>query len=367
MRILVAGGGTAGHVFPALALANRLVSTGHEVRFAGTASGQEARLVREAGLPFEEIKARPLERKVSVAAVTAPLSAATAMRSCAPIVAWADVVVGMGGYVSVPVALASLRARRPLVLHEQNAVPGLANRTFARPARRVALAFAEARRGFPRRARTVVTGNPVREEILSVPAERDRLAKEARRAFDLEDERRTVVVFGGSQGALHLNRSVVDAIGRLDADDLQVLLLTGAAHEATVRAVLSPQVGVVARVVGFLERMPLAYAVADLVIARAGATTVAEVSACGLPSLLIPYPYATGRHQEANARALQRAGASTMVLDDALDGRVLAERIGWLLSDADRLRAMGERASAWARPDAADALARVVLEAGDGA
>jgi len=122
----------------------------------------------------------------------------------------------------------------------------------------------------------------------------------------------------------------------------------------------------IVRVVGFLERMTLAYAVADLVIARAGATTVAEVAACGLPSLLIPYPYATGRHQEANARALQRAGASTMLLDDELDGRVLADRIGRLLSDGDRLLEMGARARAWSRPDAAEALTRVVLEAGDG-
>jgi UDP-N-acetylglucosamine--N-acetylmuramyl-(pentapeptide) pyrophosphoryl-undecaprenol N-acetylglucosamine transferase len=367
MRILVAGGGTAGHVFPALALANVLASNGHDLRFAGTSRGQEARLVREAGLPFEEISARPLERKLSVGALAAPVFAVTAMKDCGPLVSWADVVVGMGGYVSVPVGLASLRARRPLVLHEQNAVPGLANRTLARPARRVALAFAEARRALPRRARTVVTGNPVREEILTVPAERDRLAKEARREFDLDDERRTVGVFGGSQGALHVNRSVVDAIARLGSNGLQMLLLTGATHEAAVRAALPTRTSVVVRVLGFLERMSLAYAVADLVIARAGATTIAEVAASGVPSLLIPYPYATGRHQEANARALQRVGASKMVLDAELDGRVLAELIDGLLSDGDRLRAMGDRASAWARPDAAEALARVVLEAGDGA
>jgi len=367
MKVLIAGGGTAGHVFPALALSSHLISGGHEVRFAGTSHGQEARLVREAGLPFEEIRARPLERKVSVRAVVAPIAAVAAVKACRPLVSWADVVVGMGGYVSVPVALASLRARRPLVLHEQNAVPGLANRTFARPARRVALAFSEARRGLPRRTRSIVTGNPVRDEILSVPGDRDRLAKEAIRELDLAEGRRTVVVFGGSQGALHVNRSVVDAIRRLALADLQLLLLTGPAHVGSVRAAIPSDVPTIVRVVGFLERMTLAYAVADLVIARAGATTVAEVAACGLPSLLIPYPYATGRHQEANARALQRAGASTMLLDDELDGRVLADRIGRLLSDGDRLLEMGARARAWSRPDAAEALARVVLEAGDGA
>jgi UDP-N-acetylglucosamine--N-acetylmuramyl-(pentapeptide) pyrophosphoryl-undecaprenol N-acetylglucosamine transferase len=263
--------------------------------------------------------------------------------------------------------LAALRARHPVVLHEQNAVPGLANRTFARPARAVALAFAEARRVLPRRARTVVTGNPVRADILAVAADRERLAKEARDALDLEDGKRTVVVFGGSQGAHHVNRAVAGSLQTLGRSDLQVLLLTGPSHVEAVRASLPTDGPVTVRVMGFLERMELGYAVADVVIARAGATTVAEIAVCGLPSLLIPYPYATGRHQEANARALQRAGAATMLLDEELDGRVLADRIEWLLADEERLRSMGDRARAWARPDAANALARTVVQAGGGA
>lgn len=362
MKVLIAGGGTAGHVFPALATAAELRSDGHDVRFAGTAAGQENLLVREAGFPFVAVEARPLVRKVSVRAVTAPFAAVRSVKTCRPLVEAADVVVGMGGYVSVPVALAALRSRRPLVLHEQNAVPGLANRTFARPARLVALAFAEARRALPRRTRTLVTGNPVRPQILAVPAERDRLAKEALEELDLEPGRRTVVVFGGSQGALHINRAIAAALPAMEADDLQVLLLTGPAHIDTVRSSL-PDAGPPVRVAGFLERMELAYAVADVVIARAGATTIAEVAVCGLPSLLIPYPYATGRHQEANARALERAGGATVVLDDELDGGVLRERIAWLLDD-DRRHQMGERASAWSRPNAARALADAVIEAG---
>jgi len=363
MKVLVAGGGTAGHVFPALALASELRSDGHDVRFAGTAAGQENLLVREAGFPFVAVEARPLERKVSVRAVTAPFAAMRSVKTCRPLVEAADVVVGMGGYVSVPVALTALRSRRPLVLHEQNAVPGLANRTFARPARTVALAFAEARRALPRRTHTLVTGNPVRPQILAVPAERDRLAKEAFEELDLEAGRRTVVVFGGSQGALHINRAVAAALPTMDPADLQMLLLTGPAHVDAVRSSL-PDAGPPVRVVGFLERMELAYAVADVVIARAGAMTIAEVTVCGLPSVLIPYPYATGRHQEANARALQRAGGATMVLDDELDGDILTERIAWLLGDDERRREMAERASAWSRPNAARALADAVTEAG---
>jgi UDP-N-acetylglucosamine--N-acetylmuramyl-(pentapeptide) pyrophosphoryl-undecaprenol N-acetylglucosamine transferase len=320
--------------------------------------------VPAAGYRFEEIEARPLERRVSTRALTAPVAAVRSVGQVRPLAAWADVVVGMGGYVSVPVALAALRSRRPLVLHEQNAVPGLANRTLARPARTVALAFKEARRAFPRRTRAVVTGNPVRPQILAVPGDRGSLLDQSRRELDLEADRRTVVVFGGSQGALHLNLAVVDALGRLDREDLQVLLLTGPAHAEAVRTALPTSGACRVRVLGFLERMELAYAVADLVVARSGATTVAELAVCGVPSILVPYPYATGRHQEANARALQRAGGASMLLDDELDGRVLAERVSWLLDDRERLERFAERARAWSRPDATDALADAVLHAG---
>ncbi len=364
MNVLIAGGGTAGHVFPAIALARELASRGHEVRFAGTTTGQEATLVREAQFPFVAVEAKPLERRVSVRAMSAPFAAVRSVKTCRPLVDAADVVVGMGGYVSVPVALAAMRSRRPLVLHEQNAVPGLANRAFARSARTVGLSFAESRRGFPRRARTLVTGNPVRSQILAVPADRDRLAKEAFEELDLDPERRTVVVFGGSQGALHVNRAVVAALPTIGSSGLQVLLLTGAAHAEAVHSSLPKDAGAPVRVIGYLDRMELAYAAADVVIARAGATTIAEIAVCGLPSVLIPYPYATGRHQEANARALQRAGAAAMVLDDELDGGVLGERIASLFDDDQGRRRMGERATAWSRPDAAAVLAVAVIDAG---
>lgn len=160
-----------------------------------------------------------------------------------------------------------------------------------------------------------------------------------------------------------MNRAAVDALRRLRGRaDLQVVLLTGPAHLEEMRRAIGSQGDLLVRTLAFLDRMELAYAVADLVVARAGATSIAEVSVCGLPSLLVPYPYATGRHQEANARALQRAGAATVVMDDALTGELLASRIAGLVDDPERLRTMAERASAWARPDAADVLANVVME-----
>jgi UDP-N-acetylglucosamine--N-acetylmuramyl-(pentapeptide) pyrophosphoryl-undecaprenol N-acetylglucosamine transferase len=209
-----------------------------------------------------------------------------------------------------------------------------------------------------------VTGNPVREDILAVPAERERLAKEAARDLDLDPSRRTIVVLGGSQGARHVNRSVADAVRRLDRDDVQLLVLAGPEHADATRSALGGSPRVPVRVLPFLDRIELAYAVADLVVARAGASTVAEVAVCGIPSILVPYPYATDRHQEANARALRDAGGASVLLDDELTGAVLAERVTELLDAPATLRAMGERARAWSRPDAAPALASVVRTAG---
>jgi UDP-N-acetylglucosamine--N-acetylmuramyl-(pentapeptide) pyrophosphoryl-undecaprenol N-acetylglucosamine transferase len=294
--------------------------------------------------------------------LVAPAVVLRSVRSARSLVRRADVVVGMGGYVSVPVGIAALRDRRPFVVHEQNAVPGLANRLFARPAALVALTFADAARHIPRRVRTVVTGNPIRPQIVAVREDRQQLASEAIEALDLVPGRRTVLVFGGSQGARRLNRSAAEAARALAGrDDLQLLVLSGPAHLELVRDAL-PSGDLIVRVLPYLERMELAYALADLVVCRAGSSSVTEVAVCGLPSLLVPYPYATGHHQDANARALLRAGACVVVPDETLTGAVLAARLRELLADRARLAEMGERAAGWSRPDAAPALARLVAE-----
>ncbi len=363
-RVLIAGGGTAGHVIPGLALARVLGNRGHDVAFIGTAHGLEARLVAGAGFEFHRVPARPFVRKISWEALKAPFVAMRAMTVARRVVHGADAVVGMGGYVSVSTVLAAKRERVPAVLHEQNAVPGLANRALARMARAVALSFRDARRFFPRKLRAEVTGNPVRPEILRVADERDALAKEAREVFDLEEGRRTILVFGGSQGALHIDRAAVGACRLLWARaDLQLVLITGPAHLETIGRALPPSPGgLLVRLLGYLDRMELAYACADLVVCRSGATTIAEVTACGLPSLQVPYPYATRRHQEANARAVQRAGGASVLLDDQLSSESLATRIEGLIDHQERLHAMAERARAFGRPDAGERLADLVEE-----
>jgi UDP-N-acetylglucosamine--N-acetylmuramyl-(pentapeptide) pyrophosphoryl-undecaprenol N-acetylglucosamine transferase len=364
-RVVVAGGGTAGHVYPGLALARALTDRGCRVDFVGSRSGLEATLVPEAGFEFHPVAARPFRRKLSVASLTAPGVALRSVGECRGVVRGASAVVGMGGYASVSSVLAAWREGIPVVLHEQNAVPGLANRALARLSRAVALSFADAARRIARRVRTVLTGNPVRDEILRVREDRDTLAKEALAELDLEEGRRTIVIFGGSQGALNIDRAAVGACRLMAArTDLQVVIITGPAHLEAVGHGWPGGPGIRVRLIPYLQRMELAYARADLVVSRSGATTVAELTVCGVPALLIPYPYATGSHQEANARALQRAGGASVLLDDQLSARTLADRMVGLIDHDERLRAMAERSEAFGRPDAAVKLAELVLEVG---
>jgi UDP-N-acetylglucosamine--N-acetylmuramyl-(pentapeptide) pyrophosphoryl-undecaprenol N-acetylglucosamine transferase len=369
VRIVIGTGGTAGHIFPALATGERLRDEyGATVVFVGTGTGQEAALVPGAGFPLELIDAVPFHRGVSLRAIRAPISAMRAAGTARRFIRGADAVLGMGGYVSVPVTLATRRERVPLVVHEQNAVMGLGNRLSSRWAAVVGLSFREAGRHLPRRTRAVLVGNPVREEIVRAAARREELAAEAHSELGLEEGRTTILVFGGSQGALRLNRATLELAEILgDRDDLQILVAAGRRnHDEVVRRIPTSS-SILVRAVSFLERMELAYAVADLAVSRAGATTVAELAVSGVPSILVPYPYATGNHQEANARALERAGGAVVLLDEQTSGRMLAALVQKLVQWPDRLPSMARAARAFGRPDAADALARLVASAAPGA
>lgn len=365
MNVVIAAGGTGGHVFPALALADTLVRDhGADVRFIGSSDGQEVTRVPAAGYRFDAVAAAPFVREVSLRAAKAPMIAVRSVLACAPLVRGADVAVGMGGYVSVPPILAARRQHIPIVLHEPNAVPGLANRLLARSATAIAIAFEDARGRLPGGARVETIGYPVRRAILEAPTRRGALVEEARTLLDLDAVRRTVLVTGGSQGALHLDQVVARALPSFaEREDVQLVVLTGHAHEAVVAGPAERASGVRVRVLPFLDRMELAYAVADLVVARSGATTLCELAICGLPSILVPYPHATENHQHANARELARVGAAVVVLDSDLTPSVLTEQVFGLMDDPRRLAAMGARAREWAKPDAAERFAGLVAEA----
>jgi len=273
----------------------------------------------------------------------------------------ASAVLGMGGYASIAPVLAARSLRVPTVVHEQNAVPGLANRLLGRAVTAVGLTFASSRARFSASVRTELTGLPLRGSVRSVVPDRAALTREARATFDLEPGRTTVLVTGGSQGALHLDRTIAGAIPLLaDRTDLQLLILTGAGKETVVARAADAETNLVVRILPTLDRMELALAVADVAVARAGANTVHELAACGIPAILVPYPHATDDHQLANATELERAGAARILLDRELSPGDLARRIEALVDDPELRSSMAAAAADWATPDADMRLAALV-------
>ncbi|HEX6844188.1 MAG TPA: undecaprenyldiphospho-muramoylpentapeptide beta-N-acetylglucosaminyltransferase [Actinomycetota bacterium] len=362
MRIAIAGGGTAGHVFPALAIADALRDRGHDVTFVGSGDGQEATLVPDAGYPFVSVHAVSAQQRLSLRSAKALTLALRAARTIRPLVRSMDVVVGVGGFASAPAVLAARWTRRPLVLVDQNSVPGAVNRIGARWARVVATTFDATAARLPAGVRVERTGNPIRPAIAAVTRDRAALRAAAQEAFGLAAERTTALVVGGSLGARHLDETVAAAMPLLrDRGDLQLLVSTGPAHEPIVAQAVDPNAPLRVRVLPFIERMDLALAIADLAVSRAGAS-VAELAACGLPAVLVPYPYATENHQEGNAREVEAAGAAIVVLDRDLSPSGLATCILDLMDAPERRARMSEAALAWARPDAARRIADLVEE-----
>ncbi len=367
MNVVVAGGGTGGHVFPALAVATALRDTyGASVSWVGSRDGQEARLVPEAGFPFVGVEVAAAQSRGPLVVARALRLAFRGARTCRPHVAASDVVVSIGGFASAPGALAARRTRRPLLLIEPNTVPGVVNKIAARWADAVATAFAGTEERLPHAARIERTGNPIRASIAAVPAHRDRLRLEACTAFDLEPDRITVLVVCGSQGARHVDETIAGALPLLgERADLQLLVATGPAHLSILADATDDAAPLRVRSVGFIERMDRALAIADVAVARAGGS-VAELAACGLPAILVPYPFATENHQEANAREVVAAGAARMLFDADLSPQRLADGILALVDDPMERSAMAAAATAWGRPDAADRIARLALDLAEG-
>jgi len=318
--------------------------------FVGVATGVEATILPQRGHAFRGLTASPVSGKGVPARAAALLGLVGTVRQALGFLREfrPQVAFGVGGYASVPTMLAAALSRIPRVIHEQNAIAGLANRALGRLANAVAVSFTDSARFFPAR-RTHVTGNPVRAEI--VPGD----PRVARRRLGLSPDAFTVLVFGGSQGAHRLNRAILEALPELmhGAASLQFVHATGMRDLADVRRGYDVS-GVRARVEAFVEDMALAYQAADFVICRAGAGTVFELAAVGKPALLVPFPHAANDHQRLNAEAVVQAGAAWILLDQHCDGRRIAASVLAAQEKPGQLKAMGERARTLARPDAAD-------------
>lgn len=357
LHIVLAGGGTAGHVEPALATADALrrLDPGVEVTFLGTRTGLEARLVPARGYTLAEIPRVPLPRRPSLDVFAVPFRLRTAVRTVTGVLAntKAAAVVGFGGYVAMPAYLAARSARVPLVVHESNVRAGLANRIGARMTDAVAV-------GYPGTALPHARhiGTPLRASIAHL--DRAAMRAEARAAFGLDADRPTLLVFGGSQGARSINDATAAAASRLTAAGVSVLHATGAQHVDAVRAAVRDNPSYI--VVPYLERMDLAYAAADLVLCRSGAMTCTELAAVGLPAVYVPLPHGNGE-QRLNALPVVEAGGGLLVADAELTAERLTAEVTRLLTDTPRLDEMSKEAAGFGRRDADVTLARMVLDA----
>ena len=354
MRVLLAGGGSAGHTSPLLATADALerLSPGVEITCLGTRDRIEARIIPAAGYPLEFVPSVPLPRRPNADLLRLPGRLVAARRAALEVVdrIAPDVVCGFGGFVSVPAYLAARSRRVPLVVHEGNTLPGVANKLGARFTDHVATSFPDT--DLPHAS---YVGLPIRRMIATL--DRGAHRQEALEAWGLRPDLPVLLVTGGSQGAASLNRAVLGAARAFADTGVQVLHLTGPAQE-----VAPPVTGVPYVTVGFVDRMDLAYSAADAVLCRSGSNTVTEVSGVGLPAVFVPLPHGNGE-QARNARAVVQAGGALLVDDAELTTTWVSDHVVPLMTDPERLRAMGEAASDLIPLDADEKLARMILDA----
>ncbi len=353
LHVVLAGGGTAGHIEPALNLADELLrrDPATSITALGTEKGLEGTLVPARGYELRMIPPVPLPRRPSTEMLTLPGRVSAALRQTQAIIrdVEADVVVGFGGYVALPAYLAARRTKTPLVVHEANARPGIANRLGARLTPHVAEAVAGS---LPNAVRI---GIPLRRSIATL--DRDAVRGQARAALDLDPDRPVLLVFGGSQGALRINSAVDAALPGLLDLGLQVLHAVGPKNIGSITRDIPGY-----HPVGYLDRMDLAYAAADLVVSRSGAMTCAELAAVGLPALYVPFPIGNGE-QRLNALPVVEAGGGVLVADEDLDSLRLLREVTALFSEPERLAQMGQRAAEHGHRDADQLLADMVVSA----
>jgi UDP-N-acetylglucosamine--N-acetylmuramyl-(pentapeptide) pyrophosphoryl-undecaprenol N-acetylglucosamine transferase len=358
MRIMIAGGGTGGHVYPGIAVAEELkrANPNAELLFVGTKRGVEKKILPELGYELKIIRARGFPRRITPVLLLAAMDFLVGLAQAAKIiVSWKpDCVMGTGGYVSCPVLIVARLLRKPTLIQEQNTVPGVSNRLLSLFADEIHISFAESRKFFRRKTKLRLSGNPVRRSV--VEAESNQGIEE----FGFSKTKKTVFVFGGSRGAKKINEAIARAVTFLkNREDIQYIIQTGEQDFSRVSESLrdfKDRVWVRA----YLDRIEVAYKVSDIVVARAGATALAEIAASGLPSVLVPYPYATHGHQEVNAAAFKEAGAARVIKESELTGERLAGVLISILDDSATLRKMSKCARGMAKYDAAEKIARSV-------
>lgn len=365
MKIIVSGGGTGGHIYPALTLIDAIKSKRPDAEFlyVGTEKGLEADIVPKAGVNFTALKLEGgLERRFTLANISRAANAVWSIKRASDIVKdfKPNAVIGTGGYVCGPILLAASLMKVPTLIQEQNAVAGVTNKILSKFVDKIAVGTRDALKNFPA-AKTTYTGNPIRAAVLE--AKREDGLKE----FNFTPDKPIVLISGGSRGARSINDAMIDVLkAAADKNSAQFLHVTGKGEFDSVTKKLrdagltleEPNI----RVVPYLYNMPRAMAMADLAIFRAGATGLAELTARGVPSILVPYPFAAENHQEFNARALVEAGAARMILNRDLTAEILSATLDELLSSPETLKQMAAASLALGKPHAADEIADLILK-----
>lgn len=365
LSVVIGAGGTGGHIYPGLALAEALRRAEPDavISFIGTERGLETSLIPAAGHRLHTVDMIPFDPALGAKRFLLPAALLRSGAQARSVLRrqQAQVVVGMGGYPSAPAIVGAKMAGLPSVIHESNAVPGRANQFAARLTEHLTVAFDGSRAHLSGGERALTVGMPIAASLATL--DRPALRTEARRAFGIPEGARVVLFNGGSLGAARLTAAAVGLAARWrDRTDVHLLIKTGpAALAETRRKLVDAGVGAAAQAVPYLDRMDLAYAVADLVVCRAGSATIAELATTGVPAVLVPYPHAPGDHQTHNARVLSEAGAAHLVPDAETTADRLAELIDPLLADPARLAVMGRAADPGNHARAADLLAETVI------
>lgn len=354
MRILVTGGGTGGHIYPALAFIRYVqkIQPDSEFLYVGTHRGLENKIVPETGISFKTIKIQGFKRKLSLDNIkTVQLFLESIKRSKEILREFKpDVVIGTGGYVSGSVVYAAARMKIPTIVHEQNSVPGMTNKFLSRFADRVGICFPDAAQYFPE-SKTVLVGNPRAQEVVTSGK------SEVLEQYGLLPDIPTVLIFGGSQGALKINQAVIQALPKFSQKDYQVLYASGDRYYNEIKEKFDVEkINRNLSLQPYIKNMTDVMANVDLLIGRAGATSIAELTALGLPAILIPSPYVTNDHQTKNAQSLVNAGAVKMIPDADLTGESLIDAVDEIMNDSEKREAMAKASRQEGIPDAAERL-----------
>ncbi len=360
MKIVISGGGTGGHIYPALALVREIQEKTNDAEFLyiGTNKGLESQIVPRENIPFRSIHITGFKRKLSFENIKTIFRFLKGTRDSSRILKEfkPDIVIGTGGYVCGPVVYAASKLRIPTIIHEQNSVPGLTNKFLSRYVDKIAICFDEAKEYFPS-SKVVFTGNPRASEVTGKDGIRGRLSA------GLSTTMPTVLIFGGSRGARPINEAVVKSFSDFASKPYQVLYVTGDVHFEAVKKE-ADLIGNPGNVVikPFIHNMPEVLAGANLVVSRAGATTLAELTSIGIPSILIPSPYVTNNHQEKNARSLSDHGAAVLLLEKDLTAKSLVNSIDAILLDKEKQKHMKDEALKLGVPDSAERLFRLMQQ-----